>query len=321
MKSNDNQNNQSPKQCLIEERKRKSFHSYLFRNLVVDSTYNNYAPFYPWFDPEGLSEDVPERDKDFFEVELYKSGNGAKNRYYYTELLTEFFSNTFGNKVRTYNRWVLIPKSKHDDFSKIVNQYQLGEFSDFLLECICIAQEVLANDTDFWEQPENQNLKKSARSQAEDVQKIVAMFKAANAEHKKGQTKFPPQLQHIAVVFDNKTFKIDHKYLLEEIISNGFERTMAEWSDGDWEDGATAYAKSFEEYPFKNEFKFNLAMSFYQFFTEMKLFTITENESTPNDLMRCIASLIELCLVPIGNEGQSEDSKAKNIRNWIRRKM
>ena len=317
----------SPQQRLKQERDRKGHQSYLFRYSSHDWGYKRFVPYYPWISPDYSTDEVPERDSDFLELELYLQDPTEKkeqvHRLHYGTLFKKYFGKVFGTSASYTNTWVMLPKSKYNEFLAIVNRFGLTEYSDFLLEGICKTQEILEDEIEEWEKPDYQKIKKTALAQMEALYRIVQK----NIDFNSGLiSKSLPilELQSLIAVYKNETIKIDHQFLLNQILEK-FQDILSFWGNGNWENGLKEFANSFHEYPYKNEFKFGLAKAYYKFLTEEQFLTgraffpIVKDKPTPNDLVLCIAKLLEMSLIQISSTDETDEAKIKVVRNWIQR--
>lgn len=306
---------------LKADREKRALHTYLFR-YYDPKAFAPYLPYYNWFDAEGGDDSVPHRDKDFLDVQLYTDKqpytDARSRKVYFQQLLSDHFSAAFGTATITGKDWVFLPKRIYKEFRNLIEQFGLNEFADILLESICIAQEVLSNEIHYWEKSESQKIKKTARTDFETLIKVIEKIEQYNMPGKIGQSP-APKLTGISFQFEDQTYKIGNDFLLSEI--GDILKPIAEsWSPENWRNAAKAYAKSFDAYPFKNQFRQDLAYSFYTFLVERKLFQISNDTPTPNNLMLCIAKLLELSLVPTTEPNEPDSLKIRTVRNWIRRR-
>ncbi len=315
-------NQLTSQQLLRLERDTKAHRSYLFKYICHEWGYKRFVPFYPWISSDHTSCDVPERDRDFFELELYLPDSAKRqespHRLYYRTLFKEYFGGVFGATAPYSNEWILLPRSKYNEFLQIVRRFELHEYSDFLLESICKAQDILDREIEDWESADYQKLKKTAFSEAESLTKIVQKNKDLNSQLKTEKSKLSLGLLKITAVYSNETINISNQFLLSDI-KDKFEDILRFWGDGNWKEGAVGFARSFDEYPFKNEFKFKLAKSYYRFLTEKGLFVVANDKPTPNELILCIVRLLEMSLVTISQTEETDEAKIKVVRNWILR--
>ncbi len=127
------------------------------------------------------------------------------------------------------------------------------------------------------------------------------------------------KLLSVSFVFNDGTIKINHPWLAEEFVKH-FKSHYDDLAYKSWKLDLERYSDRFHDNLKKQEFKYRLAKSFYNLFTKGGFFNVTESEPTPNKLMLCIATLLEFCLIPVGDPDEVEDVKIRHVRNWITRK-
>lgn len=265
------------------------------------------------------------------EVELYKSPEKPPwdfhIRYsnWQLALRVEFFKEVFDERafVEGYQpqhkfQRLVIPPAIHEEILNVINDFKLLHIRDLLLELIASAQDIYIRDVAFWERPENQKLITTAEK---ETQKAIQVIKQARIDWKsldQYDRKPIPKLDHIKFVFNTGTIKLEHEWLAGEFIEN-MKRAYDDLHYKDWEKDLARYPVRFEENAHKSKFKYRLAKSYYNLLTKTKCFEVTEATPYPNQLMLCIAKLIEFSLIPVGDWADSDDVKVKHIRNWLKR--
>ncbi|WKN29749.1 hypothetical protein PZB74_12310 [Porifericola rhodea] len=213
---------------------------------------------------------------------------------------------------------LVIPPTLHHEILNIINDFELLQIRDLLLELIASAQDIYIRDVAFWERPENQKLITSAEKETEKAIQVIEQSGIDWKSLEKYDNKPFPKLDHIKFVFNNGTIKLEHEWLAKEFIEN-MKRAYDDLHYKNWKKDLARYPLRFDENAHKSKFKYRLAKSYYNLLTKIKSFKVTESTPYPNQLMLCIAKLIEFSLIPVGDWADSDDVKVKHIRNWLKR--
>ncbi|WP_375582240.1 hypothetical protein [Cyclobacterium xiamenense] len=268
---------------------------------------------------------------DCVEVELYK---GPENppwdshiRYsnWQLALRVEFFKEVFeehafveGYQPQHKFERIIIPPALHHEILNAINDFELLHIKDLLLELIASAQDIYIRDVAFWEKPKNQKLITSAEKETEKAIQVIDQSGHDMKSWRESDEKVRPQLDHIKFVFNTGSIKLEHEWLAREFIEN-MKRAYDDLRYKDWKKDLALYPARFDDKAHKAKFKYRLARSYYNLFTKSKFFEVKKEVAYPNQLMRCIAKLIEFSLIPVGDWDDSDDVKVKHIRNWLKR--
>jgi len=310
----------------VEER--KSRFTYVFNYYDNENQY--YFPHFGLFTLSKEERNLAKEDPNFFEKTLYWTPNHPpydfyiKNHNWQLFLLTEFFSSVFEEDslqrgVQPNHKYfkVILPKSKYEEIMNCINDFELLQIKDLLLEIISIAQKKYVEEISFWEQPEMQKLHSSAEKEAQKVINILEKFDEKN-RYVLPIEKKQSELLHINFVFNDQTIKVEHKWLAEEFIEH-FRNYYNQLPYKNWRSDLERYHYSFSDFSKKQRFKYDLVTSLYNLFTNAGFFKITKSQPTPNNLMLCIAKILEFCLIPVAAEDELNEIKIKKVRNWLKR--
>jgi len=278
---------------------------------------------------EGLLKD--EDPVECIEVSLYKSPKKPPYDFYIKysnwqlSLRVEFFKEVFeerafeqGYQPQTKYSRIIVPPSTYRDILNFANDFELLHIRDLIVELIAIAQDIYIKDVVFWEQPENQKLITTAEKETAKAIQIIEQAGVDPKSWKNFEGQVPPELDHIKFVFNTGTIKLEHKWLAQEFV----EHTMRHYDDmhyKDWKKELSRYPARFEENAHKAKFKYRLANSYYNLLTKAQFFKVGKKKPYPNQLMLCIAKLIEFSLIPVGDWADTDDVKIRHVRNWLKR--
>lgn len=312
------------------DEQRKLEYTYIFK--YYDKERTSYYPFVNWY--AATEEDIKLNKKaapKLIERQLYwMPKNPPYDSYIHSHswqlgLLTEFFSDVFEERSilrgiqpshKYYN--VIVPQSKYDEIMHCINNNELLTIRDLLLEVISIAQHYYVEHIAFWEQPKMQKLVSSAENETKKVFSLLDKFYKKDPKQFTSKAKPKTELLHINFAFNDETIKIEHNWLAKEFIQH-FKNYYDNLPHKNWRLDLALYPEGFEDNYRKQQFKYNLAKSLYNLFTEVKFFPVTKAKPTPNNLMLCIANILEFCLIPVAGEGELDAIKVKNVRNWLKR--
>lgn len=309
---------------------RKLNYTYVFK--YYDKRIEHYYPFVNWF--AAIEEDIELNKKvapELIEIQLYRMPEKRPfdfNIQYYNwqlSLLADYFSEVFEERAlqngvqpshKYYN--VILPQSKYIEIMNCINDYELLTIRDLLVEVVSIAQHYYVENIKFWEQTAQQKIISSAEKETQKVIYLLDKFYKNDRDHFTSRAKLEPELLNINFVFNDETIKIEHNWLAKEFIQH-FKNHYDNLLHKNWRLDLAGYPDSFENNNLKQQFKYNLTKSLYNLFTEEKFFPVTKAKPTPNNLMLCIAKILEFCLIPVSAEGELDAIKIKNIRNWLKR--
>ncbi|GAB4015284.1 hypothetical protein GCM10028808_40190 [Spirosoma migulaei] len=304
-----------------------------WRRIYVFQYFDHERGFYiPYF---GLnkSRDLDEKQQqllnnpDYKKVALYNLPFNPPDDFYFEyqhnqlRMFIDYFKEVFEEKayidgfVPTHKYFsVILPKKIYHEIINCINSYNLLHISSLLFEIISVAQKKYIDEIEFWERPENQKLLTTAEAETKNAYKVVKNIDTS--EWEKGKGKRPPELLRINFVFQNETIKVSHPWLAKEFIEH-FKEYYDKLPYKDWRLDLKRYPERFEDNRKKEQFKYKLALSLYNLLTKEKIFLLGEHKY-PNDLMLCIAKIIEFCSIPVGNE-ENDNIKIKLVRNWLKR--
>lgn len=207
---------------------------------------------------------------------------------------------------------LVLPESTYLEIINFINNYNLLTVRDLIFELIALAQDYYIKSSWYYELPEIKKLSTTAKSEIKKVEKIFD----------KTSTKFElsdvTDLLGVSFIFRDETIKIEHKDLLNDIVSQ-FKAYFDNLAYKNWRMEIERFPSIFRDHDRKREFKNRLAKAYYNFLTYTDLFELPKGKSTPNELMKCILTLLEFSLIPIGQSDEIESVKIKHIRNWVNR--
>mgnify|MGYP003607072534 CR=1 FL=1 len=314
------------------DEERKLEYTYIFKYYDKETT--SYYPLVNWY---AATEEEIELNKKaapgLIERKLYCMPEGPpydsyiRSHNFQLGLLTEFFSDLFEEHTlqhgvqpdhKYYN--VILSRSKNDEIMNCIDLYGLLTITDLLFEVISIAQNNFTKDIRFWEQPKMQKLVSSAEKETKKVFSLLDKFYKKDPKQFTSKTKRQSELLRINFVFNDETIKIEHNWLAKEFIDH-FKNHYNQLPYKNWRLDLARYPEGFEDNFRKQQFKYNLAMSLYNLFTQNGFFKVTKSKPTPNNVMLCIAKILEFCLIPVAAEGELDEIKIKKVRNWLDRNV
>lgn len=307
-----------------EARERK--YTYVFK--YFDKELNSYIPIYDKKTGRQTKRSLSNEKLKGVTITLYRAPEKPpydmyiRHGNYQLALLTEYFRDVFHDESaqrgvgpsHTFSK-ILLPESTYYEIMEVINDNGLLPIRDLILEIISIAQKNYSEDISFWEQESNKKLITTAKKETEKAIEILSKTEPLNFLDQQKKT---VKLQGINFLFSDGPIKIQHEWLAGEFIDH-FRDYYNNLPFKDWKKDLKRYPERFKEDEDKLNYRFLLAVSFYQMLTEQGFFKIDKKKTTPNNLMICIGKLIEFCLVKVGAEGDSDNNKAKIVRNWIQR--
>lgn len=309
---------------------RKLNYTYVFK--YYDRETEHYYPFVNWY--AATEEEIELNNKfapELIEKQFYCMPKNPSFDFYIQydnwqlSLLADYFSEVFEERAlqkgvqpshKYYN--VILPQSKYIEIMNCINDYKLLTIRDLLVEVVSIAQHYYVENIKFWEQTAQQKIVSNAEKEAQKVTYLLDKFYKNDRDRFTSRAKPEPELLHINFVFNDETIKIKHNWLAKEFIQH-FKDHYDNLLHNNWRLNLARYPEYFEDNYIKQQFKYNLTKSLYNLFTEEKFFPVTKAKPTPNNLMLCIAKILEFCLIPVSAEGELDAIKIKNIRNWLKR--
>lgn len=267
------------------------------------------------------------------EVQLFKSPEKPRGDFHirYTNWLlylrVKFFKEVFNERAFVEGflpqhkfKKLVIPQDIYFEILNVINEFDLLHIRDLLLEVIASAQEIYIRDVAFWEIPENQKLITSAESETAKAIKVIEQSGVDIKSWRGPEDKFSHELDHIKFVFNTGTIKLEHKWLAREFVES-MKRAYDERYYKDWKKDLARYPARFEENAHKSSFKYRLAISYYNLFSEEKFFEIPEGVHSTNKLLRCITKLLEFSFIYVSDKYEPEYIKIKSTKNWLKRNI
>lgn len=321
---NENVKLQRKKSDWAKARERK--YTYVFKEY--SEQVKRFLPIYNIY----LGEQYPIRNTnetlEVFELQLYRSpekppyDNYIRHANRQLGLLIEYFGEVFHDRSaergvgpsHTYYKVILLKKTYHE-IMQVINDNGLLQIRDLIFEIIAIAQQNYTDDIAFWELDSSKRLITTAKKESSKVIEVLTKANPLNLldpEHRASR------LEGINFLFTDAVIKLEHEWLAGEFIEH-FQEHYNNLLFKDWKKDLERYPLRFDENKDKLNYRFRLAISFYNLFTETGLFKIEKKVPTPNNLMTCIAKLMEFCLINVFKDGDSDNEKAKVVRNWIKR--
>lgn len=302
--------------------------TYIFQ--FFDEQSEMYVPYFDIFDFDENELKEARNKTNFKEVVLYRTPDHPPYDFlinyhnWQLSLLITFFKEVFEERsfieghipVNKYFR-VILPKELHEQILNHFNDFNLLHIQDLLLEVIATAQKKYVEDIAFWETPEMQKLVNSADKEARNAIEIIERIEDKDWKRNPASSK-PAELLRINFVFQDKTVKIEHRWLTKEFIES-FRDHFNGLAYKDWRIELERYTYRFNDNIKSEQFKYRLAISLYNLLTKGNFFKLDDGALYPNDLMLCIAKIIEFCLIPVGSFEETNDVKIKHIRNWLTR--
>ncbi|WP_035694524.1 hypothetical protein [Flavobacterium soli] len=265
---------------------------------------------------------------EVFELELYRSpekppyDNFIQQTNRQLGLLIEYFGDVFHDRSaehgvvpsHTYYK-IILPKKTYYKIMEVINDNGLLQIRDLIFEIIAIAQQNYTDDIVFWEM---ESSKKLITTAPKESAKAIEILTKANPLNLLDPANKGSRLEGINFLFNDAVIKIEHEWLAGEFIEH-FKEHYNNLLFKDWKKDLERYPLRFHENKDKLNYRFKLAISFYNLFIETGLFKIEKEVRTPNVLMTCIAKLMGFCLINVFKDGDSDTEKSKVVRNWIRR--
>lgn len=301
-------------------------YTYVFHYFDPDFGY--YRPYFNLNSHEDEKLNDLRQDPNFAEVELYRSPDHPPYDFYISyhngmlRMLIDHFKEVFEERafleghVPTNTFFTLIlPKPLYHQLLNFINDFQLLSIRVLILEIIAIAQRKYVESVSFWEQPEQQRIITTAGREAAQAIKLIDKTDR-KSWLRQGQR--PAELLHVSFAFQDETIKISHPWLAKEFIES-FKDQYSKFAYKNWRLDLERYPERFRDNEIKAQFKYRLAKSLYNLLTKEGFFPVSDATPYPNDLMLCIARIIEFVLIPVGAFDETDDVKRRHIRNWLRR--
>lgn len=308
---------------------RKNRYTYVFK--FYDEKVQHYMPHFNLHSKSAQRLTKAAQDPEYFQLKLYKSPTLPPFDFYIQtnnhqlSLLVSFFKEVFQEKsfyegyLRGHQYYSLIlPKTKYLEIINFINYYELLPIRDLIFELIAIAQHIYTEKIAFWERPEMQKLVTSAEKETTKAIRVIEKLDIHNMGKAPDRGIPNSKLLKINFVFNNETIVLEHEWLAKE-----FVRHFRDYYDGllykNWRLDLSRYPDRFKEDKEKQQFKYKLALSFYNMLTQTGLYKLIGEVKTPNKLMECIAGLLEFSLIKVADDAAPESDKIRTVRNWIKR--
>ncbi|MBV6429266.1 MAG: hypothetical protein KIPDCIKN_03817 [Haliscomenobacter sp.] len=308
---------------------RKWSYTYIFKYFDEER-----GLFLPYFDIRDFDDEALEKSKsnpDCRHLSLYRSPDQPPYDFYihYSNwqlgLLVKYFKEVFEEKSHLqghhpnhkYSK-IVLPQELYDKIINFINDFGLLPVRDLIFELIAIGQNFYVEKASFYERPEINKLISSAKGESE---KVISLFeKAFDDEWKRNPEKSPPSdLLYVTFVFQDDNFKIEHRDLTSTILEQ-FKKHFDNLAYKDWRTDLERFPSLYKEDLYRQQFKYRLTKSFYNFLTQENFFILPKGQKTTNELMRCIVKLLEFSLISVGSPEELDSVKIKHVRNWVKRK-
>ncbi|MBF4485769.1 hypothetical protein [Flavobacterium sp. CSZ] len=307
------------------EKARERKYTYVFKEYREEIKH-----FYPIYKKSGEQYPISKGREllEVFELKLYASPEKPpydeyiRHGNWQLNLLISYFGDIFNDRSaeqgvgasHTYYK-IILPKKTYYEIMAVINEYGLLPMRDLIFEVIAIAQQNYTDDIAFWELESSRKLINTAKKESDKAIEIITKADPLNLLDPDMRVS---RLEGINFLFSDAIIKIEHEWLAGEFIEH-FKEHYDNLLYKDWRKDLERYPLRFEENKDKLNYRFRLAISFYNLFTETGLFKIDKKVPTPNNLMTCIAKLMEFSLIKVFKGGDSDTEKAKVVRNWVKR--
>lgn len=286
--------------------------------------------FFPIYNKSGVQYPISQEREilEVYELQLYSSPEKPpydqyiKHANWQLGLLINYFGNVFNDRsaeqgvVPSHKYYkIILPKKTYFEIMGVINEYGLLQMRDLIFEVIAIAQQNYTDDIAFWELESSKKLINTAKKESS---KAIEVLTKADPLNLLDPEKKVFRLEGINFLFSDAVIKIEHEWLAGEFIEH-FKEHYNNLLFKDWKKDLERYPLRFEENKDKLNYRFRLAISFYDLFRETGLLKIDKKVPTPNNVMTCIAKLMGFSLINVFKEGDSDNEKAKVVRNWIKR--
>jgi hypothetical protein len=291
----------------------------------------HHIPYFDLFDHDDEKLVEARKEKGFTEVSLYHMPEKPPYDFYirYNNwqlgILVKYFKEVFDERAfidgyQPQNKYcrLILPKNIHFEILNVINDNKLLPIRDLILEIIATAQyKYVDGGIAFWNDPENQKIITAAKKETTKVIRLIekiddkAWLNGRNAKR-------PAQLSYVNFVFQDESIRINHPWLSKEFIEH-FKEHYNNLAYKNWQIDLSRYPERFDENIQTRQFKYRLAISLYNLLSKEGFFT-TKKKLYPNDLLLCIAKIIEFSLIPVGSFDDPDEIKIKHIRNWLTRK-
>lgn len=269
--------------------------------------------------------EAAKQHKDFHKLEIFDFDveNRDENRFRLLcrmeQAFLHFFKEVF--EIKSYERGVgysfdlarlVLPKKTYDAIMKVIETHGLTQIGELIFFIIAKAQDFYNEKVRYYESKER---KEVVRNIDKEVGFTIDLIERVEKEHDiySERPKIPDKLTHINFCFQNsKTIKIKDPILTYEFVKH-FKEHYNDCAFKDWKLQLQLTSAYYDEDRRREQFRFRFAIALYNFLTKTGSIKLGD-DPFPNNLMECIAEIIEFSLIRIGKPGAD---KIKNVRNWI----
>jgi hypothetical protein len=286
---------------------------------------------YPCFgiiphDEETLQAATNNRDFHTLDIFGFDVENRDENRFrllcQMEQTFLHFYKEVF--EIKSYERGVgysfdlcriVLPKTRHDEITKVIEQHGLTQISELIFFIISKAQDFYNENVRFYESKQQKYI---VRNIDKEVNKAIALIERVEKEHDvfSDRLKSPDKLTHINFCFQNsETIKIEDPLLTYEFVKH-FKEHYDNCIYKDWKLQLQLTPAYYEEDRRREPFRFRYAIALYNFLTQTGLINVGDI-LYPNNLMDCIYKIIEFSLIQVGKPEHTPGRKIKSVRAWI----
>jgi len=211
---------------------------------------------------------------------------------------------------------ICLPKQKYEEIMKVVTQYGLTDVWELIFFIIAKAQDFYCEEVRFLESKEQREIIRNIESETtKAIDLIERVVKDPFEVSKKSEVE--DKLLRINFIFqNNETIQIKDPILTHQFVKN-FKEHYDDCYYKDWKLQLQITKHHYEKERLREQFRFRFAKALYNFFTQTGLIKL-EGKPYPNNLIECIYKIIEFSLIKVETKQNTEASKIKRVRNWIK---
>lgn len=210
---------------------------------------------------------------------------------------------------------IVLNRNQYDNISSIISDHKLGEIRDLLFYLIARAQYLHITKHQLYRETQKQNDAKNIRSELKKLSELLKRMELT-ADYLSGKSDPPSRIRGIKFLMNDKDVKINNHFIASLFISYFKEMRTKNFSDG-WEDTIFDIENIFSDNLLKNKFKYELAIAYYKLLTAPLIAKNKYKTKYPDDLMTCIAKLLEASDISIGKDWQTDVEKGNLVRTWF----
>lgn len=249
------------------------------------------------------------KEPQFYCIDLYEGNDNLREaselflKSCFYEFYWKYLHQVHGNQITRVEKKVIMTEDEYDEIQKVIREYNLGLYTDFIIEMIATVQRYAIDKFKGGEE------KVSEADAEKDSKSLIAVLK----RFENGEL---PTTIKFSYPFNGEIKPIKNSDLQREMLE-AFKEKYDRKLLGNWEKELESFLDRY--YVQNNEMQFYncLAFSFKNFFFQMDIFDTT-NSDKPVMMLNCIVSILELCLI-MGTEHDYDSSRAKIVSNWIKR--